>query len=204
VIAYASRTGTRRNLDALRAAGWRLLVSAAGVLRNEGFPYALDNGAWSAYQKGRPFDERLFRIALVRMGGAADWTVIPDIVAGGHASLEMSLRWMRAVLDESPKALLPVQDGMEGEDVRPFVGGRVGIFVGGSTPWKLSTMPEWGRLARETGCWLHVGRVNTRRRIARCASAGATSFDGTSVTRYAVNLPMLDGARRQLALGLGV
>ena len=29
MIAYASRTGTRRNLAALRAAGWRLLVSAA-------------------------------------------------------------------------------------------------------------------------------------------------------------------------------
>lgn len=49
MIAYASRTGTRRNLAAIREAGWRLLVSAASCLRNEGFPYALDNGAWSAY-----------------------------------------------------------------------------------------------------------------------------------------------------------
>lgn len=45
MIGYASRTGTRRNLDALRAAGWRLMVSARGALRTEGFPYALDNGA---------------------------------------------------------------------------------------------------------------------------------------------------------------
>jgi hypothetical protein len=42
---YASRTGTRRNLAALRDAGWRLLVSAEAELRTEGMRYALDNGA---------------------------------------------------------------------------------------------------------------------------------------------------------------
>lgn len=40
MIPYASRTGTKRNLDAMRANGWGLLVSAKGVLRTEGFPYA--------------------------------------------------------------------------------------------------------------------------------------------------------------------
>ena len=93
LIAYASRTGTRRNLAALRDAGWRLLVSAAGCLRNEGFPYALDNGAWSSYQQGRPFDEPAFVRALRKLGAGADWTTLPDIVAGGHASLDLSLRW---------------------------------------------------------------------------------------------------------------
>ena len=39
MIGYASRTGTKRNLDALRAAGWRLLISATGVHRDEGFPF---------------------------------------------------------------------------------------------------------------------------------------------------------------------
>lgn len=200
MIAYASRTGTRRNLDALRAAMWRLLVSAAGPLRPEGLPFALDNGAWSAYTQGRPFDEVAFVRALRKLGASADWTVIPDVVAGGHASLDFSLRWMRAVLDESPRALLAVQDGMTVEDVRPFIGKRVGIFVGGSTAWKLATLRQWGALAREVGAWCHVGRVNTRRRISACAEAGAHSFDGTSVSRFAVTLPRLDAQRQQLAL----
>jgi hypothetical protein len=39
LTAYASRTGTKQNLDAMRKAGWRLLVSAAGVVRTEGFQY---------------------------------------------------------------------------------------------------------------------------------------------------------------------
>ena len=200
MIAYASRTGTRRNLAALRGAGWRLLVSAAGQLRPEGFPYALDNGAWSAFTQGRPFDEPAFIRALVKLGAAADWTVIPDVVAGGHASLDLSLRWMRRVLDESPRGLIAVQDGIGVEDVRGFLGDRVGIFVGGSTAWKLSTLAQWGQLGRETGAWCHVGRVNSAKRIAHCAGVGATSFDGTSVSRFAVTLAPLDKARRQLSM----
>jgi hypothetical protein len=55
----------------------------------------------------------------------------------------------------------------------------------------------WGSLARRRNCYLHVGRVNSQRRIAICAAAGADSFDGTSVTRYAVTMRPLDAARRQ-------
>ncbi len=83
VIAYASRTGTRRNLDALRARGWRLLVSATGVLRHEGFRYGLDNGAWTAFQQGHPINLALFVIALFKLGRDADWVALPDIVGGG-------------------------------------------------------------------------------------------------------------------------
>lgn len=202
MIAYASRTGTRRNLDALRGAGWRLLVSAAGCLRPEGFPYALDNGAWSAFTQGRPFDDAAFLVALRKMGAGADWTVIPDIVAGGAPSLELSLRWMRRVLDETPTALLAVQNGMSYEDVRPFVGPRVGIFIGGDTQWKLSTLDGWCALGRQVGAWVHVGRVNTAARISNCAIAGAASFDGTSASRFSVTVRPLDAARRQMAFQL--
>ena len=200
MIPYASRTGTRRNLAALRGAGWRLLVSAVSCLRHEGFAYALDNGAWSAYTQGRPFDDLAFVTALRKMGPGADWTVLPDIVMGGPASLAKSLGWMQRVLDQTPRALLAVQDGMVPEDVRAFLGARVGIFVGGSTAWKESTIGVWSALGREVGCWVHVGRVNTARRIAICTAEGATSFDGTSASRFAKTIPALDAARRQIGL----
>lgn len=200
MIAYASRTGTRRNLAALREHGWRLLVSAEGVLRNEGFPYALDNGAWTAFTQNRPWNEAKFRKALQKLGAGADWAVLPDIVAGGPASLELSLKWMRHVLDESPRALLAVQDGMAADDVRGFLGARVGLFVGGSTDWKLKTLAQWAELGRTVGCWVHVARVNSTRRIWACSSVGATSFDGSSASRFAVTIPELSNAARQLGL----
>ena len=195
--AYAVRTGTRRTLEALRKTSWRLLITSGTELRTEGFPYALDNGAWHAYQHGIPWDAHAFTDALKRRGSNADWTVLPDIVTGGHASLTLSLQWMRRVLDACPYALLAVQDGLTSDDVVPFLGERVGIFVGGSTAWKEATMPQWGTLGRRIGCIVHVGRVNSVRRIRLCAMAGVTSFDGTSVTRYAKTLPLLEHARQQ-------
>lgn len=200
IIPYASRTGTKRNLDSLRRNDWRLLVSATGRLRTEGFRYALDNGAWTAFQKGKPFDEDAFARALRELGRDADWTAIPDVVAGGKASLELSLRWMRHVLDECQRGLLVVQDGMTVADVEGIIGERVGIFVGGSTKWKLDTLEQWSELARAKGAWCHVGRVNSPLRIRRCQRAGATSFDGTNATRFQKNHQKLNAAIRQTTL----
>jgi hypothetical protein len=195
VIAYASRTGTRTTLAALRAAGWRLLVSAAGVLRTEGFRYALDNGAWSAFQRGQAFDEPAFMRALDMLGASADFVVVPDIVCGGEASLELSWRWLARVLDVAPVALFAVQDGHEPWQLDEVLGPRIGIFVGGSTEWKIATMRTWAATARARSAWCHVGRVNTARRIALCADAGVTSFDGTSVTKFPSTLPLLERSR---------
>ena len=193
---YASRTGTRRNLKALRSAGWRLLVSARGVLRHEGFPYALDNGAWTAHQKGEPFDTLAFEKALAKMGAGADWVVAPDIVGGGLDSLRMSESWLPR-LEWCRLTLLAVQDGINPADVAPMLGRSLGIFVGGTTAWKLKTLPQWGKVSREQKCHLHVARVNSAKRIHLCHDAGAHSFDGSSVTRFARTLPLLNNAARQ-------
>jgi hypothetical protein len=195
--AYASRTGTRRNLDAMRAAHWRLIVSATGCLRNEGMPYALDNGAWTAFQQNRPFDERAFMHAVDKLGEGADWIVLPDIVAGGLRSLDYSLAWLDRLRGLPTPFLIAVQNGMDVEHVRDLLTPAVGIFIGGTTEWKEGTAQQWGALARRRNCYLHVGRVNSARRIAICAAAGASSFDGTSASRFSKTLAPLDRATRQ-------
>ena len=200
MICYASRTGTRRNLAALRAAGWRIMVSARGCLRSEGFAYALDNGAWTAHTHDEPFDSAAFLRAVAALGAGADFVVAPDIVCGGPESLDLSLSWLDGLLAVTRRVLIPVQNGMTPDDLRPHLSDRVGLFVGGDDAWKESSCAMWGRLAREVGCWLHVGRVNTARRIAICAAAGADSIDGSSVSRFAVTLPRLDNARRQTSM----
>ncbi|MBF6043285.1 hypothetical protein HBO10_24535 [Pseudomonas sp. WS 5503] len=185
MIPYASRTGTKRNLDAMRANGWGLLVSAKGVLRTEGFPYMLDNGAWTAFTQGEVFDERAFGKAFDLLGENAKMVVVPDIVAGGLKSLEFSLKWLNRIQGIPGVALLAVQDGMVPDDVRDLLNPGVGIFVGGSTGWKLKTAHSWGLLARRRRCHLHIGRVNSAKRILLCsAAAGAHSVDGTSVSVY--------------------
>jgi hypothetical protein len=200
VIRYASRTGTRRNLAALEDADWRLLVSAKGQLRTEGMRYAIDNGAWTAYQQNQPFDEAAFVLAVDRLGEQADWVVLPDIVEGGLASLDYSLRWKERLRGMPTKLLIAVQDDMQVDDVVGFLSTSVGIFIGGSTRWKEATAQAWGSVARRRHCHLHVGRVNSARRIRICAAAGADSFDGTSASRFAKTLPRLDRATRQPAM----
>lgn len=199
MIPFASRTGTARNLAALREAGWGLLVSAKGVWRTEGFTlYFIDNGAWTAHQAGEGFDEAAFLGVVSLLGEGAAFVVVPDIVCGGLDSLRLSESWLPR-LDHLPgRLLIPVQNGMVPADVSHLLGPRVGIFVGGDTEWKLSTMPRWGVLARERGAHMHVGRVNSARRIRLCALAGAHSFDGSSASIYSKTLPHLDRARRSV------
>ena len=195
MIGYASRTGTKRILDALWEHNWRLLVVSGAVLRTEGFQYGLDNGAWSQRDNGT-FDPAPFLVALRLLGHNADFVVAPDIVGGGLPSLKMSKSWLPFLRQHGRRRLIAVQEGMTRADLEPLVSDTVGIFVGGaSAEWKMDTLRDvWGPLRKDTGCYLHVGRVNSRKRILACGAAGADSFDGTSVTKFGVHLPMLDRA----------
>ena len=95
--------------------------------------------------------------------------------------------------------VVPVQDGMTADDVRPLLAED----VGGSTGWKLETMGQWGALGAEVGAFVHVGRVNSDKRIAMCSAAGVHSFDGTSCTRFAVNCEKLQWARHKHRTTMG-
>lgn len=194
MILYASRTGTRRNLDAMRAHGWRLLVSAAGVWRNEGFPYAIDNGAWTYFAQSKPFDGGRFLGLVEQMGSGADWIVLPDAVGDGAATSVLTDQWLTRLA--GLPLLAVIQDGADERSLDRLIGHVRGFFLGGSTEYKLGTLRRWGEYCKDRGVHYHVGRVNTERRIKLCASAGAHSCDGTSATRFAVNVARLSRAAR--------
>lgn len=200
MIAYAAYTTNRRSLAALRLAGWRVLLSPATGLNCKGLPYALDNGAWSAHIAKTEFPAEPFRKAVARIGADAAFIVVPDIVMGGLASLELSKTWLPWVMERSRIALIAVQDGMTPADLDGLFSPRVGAFVGGSTEWKEETAAMWCEVAHRAGAICHVGRVNSARRIRICAAAGADSFDGSSVSRFAKTIGRLDRARNQADL----
>lgn len=188
MICYASRTGTKTNLEALRRHGWRIMVSASGVWRCEGFAYAIDNGAWTVHKQGTSWDPEPWK-ELVELGASdADFVMAPDIVEGGLKSLELTKSWLPWMDTRVRLTLIPVQDGMTTDDLRPLGLGRWrGIFLGGSDRWKEQTMQVWGDFCQEVDCWYHVGRVNTARRIEMAARARADSIDGSSPSRYHQN-----------------
>lgn len=203
--AYASRTGTRRNLAALRAAGWGLFVSAAGVHRDEGFSFVIDNGAWTYYRLGEPWSPDRF-VRLLESHGRSprcEGIIAPDIVCGGAESLRLSLSWLDRLLQLGPRVYLPVQPGIAPSVIAPLLSAQVGVFVGGESEWKETTAATWARLARERGALCHVGRVNSLRRLLICKAAGVDSFDGSGPSRFEKALHEMEAARA-VAVQLGL
>lgn len=173
---------------------WHLLCTPLNP-NPHGFPYAIDNGAWS--QHGDVNDFRKFHTLVESLGVDAEFVVAPDIVAGGGASLKRSLEHLPVLLIKTKLVLIPVQDGLELQDLSNIVSARIGIFLGGTTEYKLSRMRDWGAFCKAKGVYYHVGRVNSGRRIKMCYYAGAHSFDGTSATMYSKTLPLLGRAVRR-------
>jgi len=203
VLPYASKgwcTANNKRMIALRASGWGLLLCPGHNPDPLGFEcYGIDNGAWSAHSTGKAWDPGLFCDLVAAVGWGAEIIVAPDIVEGGLQSLRLTERWLPLLDGIGRRRLVAVQDGMTVDDVRPLLSDRVGVFVGGSTPFKLATMATWAALARERDAYCHVGRVNSVKRIKMCQLAGVQSWDGTSTVQFPSTLRKLDNARKQTA-----
>jgi hypothetical protein len=162
------------------------LMSPEGWRRPDpAFPYAIDNGAFGAWKPGRAFDGGAFYSLLERVGIEPikpEWVAVPDVVMDRAGTLSMWRQWAPVVARVGAPLAFVVQDGMKAADVPAEA---AVIFVGGSTPWKWLTVPMWC----EQGRRVHVGRVNSGRRLRQCARLGVESCDGTGYFR---------GNRRQL------
>lgn len=204
MIGYFSRTGTKKNLAELASRGWGILVSRAGRWNRQGFKlWVADNGAWSDFTAEQPFDVEAFCLFLDWVAVQDDppqWLVLPDVVGKREESLALSLEWLERIRAdprfEAIPLLLAVQDGMTEEDVRPFIGRIVGLFVGGSTEWKRATRKKWCDFAHSwAGGICHVARVNSEDHVDQCGRDGADSFDGSGVSRFFVTIGPMDRAR---------
>jgi hypothetical protein len=149
-----------------------------GATLATGLSWAVDNGAF------RGFDPEPFRRLLGRVRGRPRllWIACPDIVADCRATLDRFREWREEVAAAGPVAFVG-QDGSEGQDL-PW-GEFDCLFVGGSTEWKLSGAAwDLAREAKRRGKWLHLGRVNSRRRLRYAWSMNADSTDGSSASMF--------------------
>lgn len=196
--------GRGKSLENVKTHGWRLMLSPENMRETHGLAYALDNGAWPAFCRGERLDLGKFMDAFERVGRGADWVVLPDVVCGGSESLVLSLEWLVRLHDTGARLMIAVQNGFTHDEIAPHLSESVGVFVGGDTDWKLSTMAGWAALAHQHGAICHVGRVNTSRRIRACEIAGVDSFDGSGVSRFPSEMRRLDFARRNVDMFRGV
>ena len=140
-----------------------------------GFPVAADNRAFVG------FEEDKFRALLVRVAGMPLlFVTAPDVVGDAAATDALWREWAPVIAAHGLRAAYVAQDGY-----REAPADAGAVFIGGSTEFKLGPVGERAaRDAKDRGLWLHVGRVNTMRRLSYCKTIGADSVDGTQWSMF--------------------
>lgn len=141
-------------------------------------PYGFDNGAWGFREEGwTPKNEGKWLVRLNRVMGFA-WkpymAILPDIVAGGDKSLELSISWIGNLPDWP--WYLAVQDGMTVAKVIDVLDRVDGIFLGGSDSYK-KYAGYWCKTAHHLGKKFHYGRAGTLNKLAHAIAIKADSLD---------------------------
>ncbi|MFF1747850.1 hypothetical protein [Streptomyces mirabilis] len=156
-----------------------ITTPAQGNLIPSGALYACDNGKFG---KGWPGSEAWFAwlTSTVQRYGPDRflWAVAPDVPMDAAATLAESLPWLEPIRALGVPVAFAVQDGSE-DGLIPWDAIDV-LFLAGSTEWKTSpTAHRLAQQARERGLAVHMGRVNSRRRLRIAQAFGCTTCDGT-------------------------
>jgi len=186
---YLGFTGNKQVEEWMRKydCGWGF--NPTNYSKNFREQFFLDNGCFTAYKNATPWDEVAFYDYLRDFTSyKPEFTVIPDIVAGGMESLSFSLKHAGRI---PHKKYLAVQDGMDANTIRKCLDGIDGIFVGGTVPWKMSTAKMWTDTAHLHGLKCHVGRIGTFQGYALCNSWGVDSVDGSNPSRNNNERPLM-------------
>jgi hypothetical protein len=141
--------------------------------------WAMDNGAFSGLDKLAFYNmlERHYTIP------GCLWVTAPDVLGDAGATLARWPFWSRVIRGVGFPPALVAQDGMTADRVPWEELG--GLFIGGSTAWKLSREAEGlVAVANARGIPTHMGRVNDRGRLRTAMRWGVQSIDGTSRSMF--------------------
>lgn len=158
-----------------------------------GIPWSADNGCFHG------FDEERCRTMWARLAGwpGCLFVVVPDAVSDHAETLRLWQQWrgvVRTVTGGQPVAFV-AQNGASEQNV-PW-DELDALFIGGDTAWKLGPEAEHlVRVAKQLGKWVHMGRVNSARRIRYALAIGCDSFDGTKWAKWSeAHRPTADRAQ---------
>lgn len=141
--------------------------------------WCADNGCFG---KGYPGDDKWFAWLRNNVDRASTclFAVAPDVVGDAVATLARSVPWLARIRALGYPAALVAQNGLEDLEV-PWDDFDV-LFIGGDTEWKLG--PHARALtaeAKRRGKWVHMGRVNSEKRLRYADAIGCDSADGTYI-----------------------
>ena len=145
----------------------------------DGYKWAIDNGAFTGV-----FDEDRYFYTLKRYTKYLEtclFAVCPDTLCDSVETLSKwdlysdrikSIGYPVAFVCQNGQENLPIPDNY---DV---------LFIGGSDEWRVAGCGaiECIRKAKASGKWVHVGRVNSLKRVKHFMLEGVDSVDGTYVS----------------------
>lgn len=140
----------------------------------EGRRWAADNDAFHGKFHPDRFVEHLMRLLPYQV--TCLFVVCPDVVCDPVATAELFAEWGPKIRALGYPVAWVAQNGATPEDIPDCDA----VFIGGDTAWKLgSEATTICQAAKKRGLWVHIGRVNSRRRSIIAARMGADSVDGT-------------------------
>lgn len=170
---------------------------AQGNTLPAGIDWCADNGCFGT---GYPGDDGYLTWLTQRVDRLARcaFATAPDIVGDAQATLTRSARMLPRIRQLGYPAALVAQNGLEHLEV-PWDTFDV-LFIGGDTTWKLDAAARaLVTEAKARGKKVHMGRVNSERRIHYAHIIGCDSADGTYLTYGPrTNLPKLLAWLRRL------
>lgn len=175
---YFANPSTERVRAAMRAGLLGCITTPAqGNLVPEGSAWCADNGvfgsgypgddAWLSWLASRPWPKN--RCMFV---------TAPDVVGDAWRTLSRSVPFLPRIRQLGYPAAFVSQDGIEDTEI-PWDAFDA-LFIGGSDDHKLGPVAvELVNVARSHGKWVHMGRVNSRKRFEYARDLGCDSVDGT-------------------------
>jgi hypothetical protein len=139
----------------------------------DGIPFAIDNGAYGAWQRKEQWDESLFRSVVEKFAGRLPlFVVCPDVIGEKEKTLAAWERWHPWLKSLGVPVAFVFTDEMTVGDIPRDADY---VFIGGSTlfkEWAITQVPS-------IPFPVHVGRVNHHSRLWKSKNYGAVSCDGT-------------------------
>lgn len=127
-------------------------------------------------------DDFMGMLSKIPTENPPEWVLLPDAVGDWARTVELAQIYLPIVRGLGYNVAVALQDGCEFDQVLDF--DPQWVFVAGSTEWKECNIASSCEFFKPLGIRVHVGRVNTKRRLILCMSAGVDSCDGTTLNKF--------------------